>query len=222
MRLTKGLLVGLIAAGLAGCGTSAGPPAASSSSAAPATTGPTSAQASPSGTKTQAGAGAAPAQSTAGPTPAQAGAAGTKTQASPAGKAQASPAGSKSSARDAAAQYYSLYSASQFAASWDLLAPAAKHQVAKAVWVSVHQGCPSAGGGKARVIKFVTVFGNAAIVTQGVAGATTRREIEDVFNYVNGRWGYSPADLSIYHHGSVAADIAAAKAAGFCAAWKDF
>ena len=79
------------------------------------------------------------------------------------------------------------------------------------------RGCPSAGAGKSRTIKAVTVFGNAAIVTEAIAGAAQPGTAEDVFNYANGHWGYSPEDLSIYHHGSVAADIAAAKAAGFCA-----
>jgi glutamyl-tRNA reductase len=32
-----------------------------------------------------------------------------------------------------------------------------------------------------------------------------------------GRWGFIPNDLSYYQHGSVKADIAAAKAAGYCA-----
>lgn len=32
-----------------------------------------------------------------------------------------------------------------------------------------------------------------------------------------GRWGFVPSDLSSYGHGSVKADIAAAKAAGYCA-----
>jgi hypothetical protein len=63
----------------------------------------------------------------------------------------------------------------------------------------------------------VTVFGDAAIVTAKVTGAHARHHIaRDIFNYANGRWGYSPADLSVYLHGSVAADISAAKAAGLC------
>ena len=38
----------------------------------------------------------------------------------------------KAGARAAAAQFYGLYSASQFAASWNLLAPATKRQVSGA------------------------------------------------------------------------------------------
>ena len=81
----------------------------------------------------------------------------------------------------------------------------------------------SAGAGKSRIIKAVTVFGSAAIVTEAIAGAASKLgTAEDVFNYANGHWSYSPGDLSIYHHGSVAADVAAAKAAGFCTGWKIF
>jgi hypothetical protein len=123
----------------------------------------------------------------------------------------------KAGVRAAAAKFYSLYSASQFAASWDLLSPAAQREVPRALWVSVHAGCPALSGGTARVIKSVLVFGNAAIVTETLAGAESQiGKSRDVFNYSDGHWGYAPNDLSVYGHGSVAADIAAAKAQGFC------
>jgi hypothetical protein len=129
----------------------------------------------------------------------------------------------RAGARAAAAQFYRLYSASQFTAFWNLLAPATKRQVPRRVWVSVHDACPDASAGKSRIIKAVTVFGSAAIVTEAIAGAASKLDTaEDVFNYANGRWSYSLGDLSIYHHGSVAADVAAAKAAGFCTGRKIF
>jgi hypothetical protein len=126
----------------------------------------------------------------------------------------------KAGVRAAAAKFYSLYSASQFAASWDLLSPATQREVPRAVWVGVHAGCPSLSGGTDRVIKSVLVFGNAAIVTETLAGAESRLgKKHDVFNYSDGHWGYAPNDLDIYGHGSVAADIVAAKAQGFCTTW---
>lgn len=125
--------------------------------------------------------------------------------------------GTKSGARAAAAEFYRLYSAGQFSASWGLLSPAAKQAVPRAIWTGVHNGCQSAGAGTARVIKSVLVFGNAAIVTETIAGADSRLgEAEDVFNYVNGHWEYTPNNLGIYHHGSVAADILSAKLLGLC------
>lgn len=139
--------------------------------------------------------------------------------------AAASPVSSKlqMSARATAMQFYTLYSASQFAAAWDLLSPPAKAQVPKGTWVSVHQACPGTAAGKSRVIKAVTAFGSAAIVSEGIAGtAATPSTTEDVFNYVSGQWGYSPGEVSVYRHGSTAADVAAAKTAGLCAGWKVF
>lgn len=129
----------------------------------------------------------------------------------------------RAGARAAAARFYGLYSASQFAAFWNLLSPATKQQVSRRVWVGVHNACPDARARRSRTIKAVTVFGNAAIVTEETTGTASRLETtEDVFNYVAGHWSYSPGNLSIYHHGSVAADVTAAKAAGFCAGWKIF
>ncbi len=129
----------------------------------------------------------------------------------------------KAQARAAAMRFYGLYSASRFASSWSLLPPAVQHLVLRRVWVGVHQACPSAGAGEPRVIKAVTVFGTAAIITEAISGATAKADTaEDVFDNVSGRWRYSPQDLSIYQHGSVAADTAAAKAAGFCGGRKLF
>lgn len=126
----------------------------------------------------------------------------------------------KAGVRAAAAKFYSLYSANQLAASWDLLSPGTQRAAPRAVWVGVHARCTSLSGSDGgRVIKSVLLFGNAAIVTETLAGAESRLgEAHDVFNYSDGHWGYAPNDLNIYHHGSVAADIAAAKAQGFCTA----
>ena len=128
MRLWKGLLVSLVAAGLAGCssGTS-GPPAV--------------------------------------PTPTITATASSVPPASPHTKALA---------RAAAEQFYGLYAASQYTALWNLLASTTKHQVSRKAWVGVHEACSSAEAGKSRVIKAVTVFGNAAIVAETVSGAAAR------------------------------------------------
>jgi len=127
----------------------------------------------------------------------------------------------KASARAAAVRFYSLYAASRYTAFWVLLAPATKRQVSRRAWAGVHEACSAARAGKSRVIKAVTVFGNAAIITETVAGASPGTA-EDVFTYIDGRWRYSPQDPGIYHHGSVTADIAAAKAAGLCTSSKVF
>jgi hypothetical protein len=177
MRLSKGLTVGLVAVGLAGCSGGVSPvlSVGSVSPSVVTSTAPPAAPVSPQ---------------------------------------------MKTGARAAATQFYELYSASQFAAFWNLLSPVTKSRVSENTWVSVHDACRPAGAGKSRSIKAVTVFGTAAIVTEVVTGASP--STEDVFSYASGRWSYSPADLSIYGHGSVTADIAAAKAAGLCTGWKIF
>lgn len=124
----------------------------------------------------------------------------------------------QASARTAAEQFYGFYLSGEFASSWELLAPAAKRQIPRNTWVKIHSGCSPDNAGTSGTIKSVTVFGNAAIVSEVITGATsTPHTVEAVFNYANGRWGYSPSDMSVYQHGSVSADVAAARAAGYCA-----
>jgi hypothetical protein len=133
------------------------------------------------------------------------------------------PAGAKAAVQAAAARFDRVYYARRYAASWSLLAPAVRSQVPENVWVGVHNGCASATPGATRVIRSVTVFGTTAIVTEAVSGSHSKRNTaEYVFEYADGSWGYSPVYPGIYHSGSIAADIGAAKAAGLCAGWKSF
>jgi hypothetical protein len=135
--------------------------------------------------------------------------------------ATASPAEPETAAgaRAAAQRFYDLYSASQFAAAWSLLNPQDQLLIPQTTYVAVDTGCPSAAAGLARVIKRVTITGNTAVVVETVAGAlSSLGTVTDVFVYVNGRWGFSyPANvLAVYRHKTIAADIAAARARGFC------
>lgn len=193
MRVPNGLLAGfagLVAVGLVGCSGSPPGPGTIAGPAPPSSTSQT-APAPPKSTATPAG----PPSTQAGPT---------------------EPL-TKAGAKAAAAKFYRLYANGEFAASWDLLTLTARRAIPRATWVRVHARCLSADAGTGRVIKAVLVFGNAAIVTETVEGAASRsRNSHDVFNYAGGHWAYAPNDLTIYHHGSVAADIAAAKAQGFC------
>jgi len=151
--------------------------------------------------------------------PAPAGAAGDQAPAAPAGPAEPK---TRAGARAALVRYERLYLAGRFAATWDLLTPAVKQEVSRDLWVGVHDNCPSAKAGKAR-IRAVTLFGNTAIVTETHPGVVAKRGRNAVvLNYADAHWGYSPGDPGIYQHGSVAANVAAAKAAGFCTGWKDF
>jgi hypothetical protein len=121
-------------------------------------------------------------------------------------------------ARSVAEQYFGLYSAGQFAASYQLLAPSAQRAVSEATWVAVHQGCPAQAARLAYNVSKATLTGNTAIVTVSLAGAAASLGSESqALTYSAGRWGLVPSDLSLYKHGSVRADVAAAKAAGYCA-----
>ena len=151
--------------------------------------------------------------------PAPAGTAGDQALAAPAGPAEPK---TRAGARAALVRYERLYVAGRFAATWDLLTPAVKREVSRDLWVGVHNSCPSAKAGKAR-IRAVTIFGDTAIVAETHPGAAVKRGRNAVvLNYADAHWGYSPGDPGIYQHGSVAANVAAAKAAGFCTGWKDF
>lgn len=135
----------------------------------------------------------------------------------PAAQADHAEAKTQAGARMAAAHFYDLYFEKAFATSWELLSSSAKRQVRKSIWIRVHKSCLSISSGeRAAAIKSVTVFGDAAIVARTIRTHSKNRTVRDVFNYDNGHWVYSPADMSIYHHGSVAADIAAARTAGLC------
>jgi hypothetical protein len=117
----------------------------------------------------------------------------------------------------AAKQYFSYYAAGDFAATWGLLAPSAQREIGEATWVGVHQGCPDPAGVSYRVKGARLTGGVAAVTVAQAEGKTSFGTVAEVFSYSAGRWGFVPEDTSLYRHGSVAADISAAKAEGYCA-----
>jgi len=138
--------------------------------------------------------------------------------ASPAATASAAQPETAAAAQAAAEQYFGLYSAGQFAAAYGLLAPSAQRAVSLATWVAVHRGCPAEAAGLAYKVSKATVTGGTAIVSVSLAGVAASLGSEsEALTYSAGRWGLAPDDLSMYRHGSVKADIDAAKAAGYCA-----
>lgn len=140
------------------------------------------------------------------------------TPTSPAAVASTAQPETAAQATAVAKQYLGLTSASQFAAAWGLLAPSAQRTVSQVTWVAVHQGCPAESAGLAYEVKDTTVTGDTAIVTVSLSGVAASIGSEsEALTYSAGRWGFVPNDLSFYKHGSVKADIAAAKAAGYCA-----
>lgn len=126
----------------------------------------------------------------------------------------------KAGAQAEAVTFFAGYAEGKFATTWSQLSPAVRKRVSRKVWVKVHTACRTKSSGQRRTVQAITVFGTAAIVTSTAPSGTATTE--DVFNYVSGKWRFTPKDMAIYGGKSVSADIRAAKAAGVCASWKGF
>jgi hypothetical protein len=122
-------------------------------------------------------------------------------------------------AQAAAQQFFTFYSAGQWDDAWQYLTAAEKQDAAESVYAAVHRGCPSAAAGIAYDIKSVTLAGQTAVITYSVSGATGTilGSATMPMTWTPTGWGVEPSGMSIYGHGSVGADIAAAKAADDCA-----
>jgi hypothetical protein len=158
---------------------------------------------------------AAAACSSAAPTPP--GPATTATaRASTAATAAARQPETAAAATAAAKQYFGFYSAGDFAATWGLLTPSAQRSIGEAIWVGVHQGCPAPAGVSYRVKGAKLTGGMAAVTVAQAEDKTSMGSVTEAFSYAAGRWGLVPDDSGLYRHGSVKADIAAAKSEGYC------
>jgi hypothetical protein len=140
------------------------------------------------------------------------GAAKSSPQPRPARTAPLSEPTSVAAVRADAADYLSLASAGQFAITYQMLSASARQGITQQAWVAVHQAC----AGTSYKIKQLAVAGKTATVTVGVTGGH-HGTLTETLVYAAGSWGVSPGDLSLYQHGSVSADVAAAKAQGSCA-----
>ena len=122
-----------------------------------------------------------------------------------------------SAVRADADDYLTLYTAGQFAVIYQMLSAPVRQAIDQQAWVAVHQGCLGAAGGMSYKIHHVAVTGTTAVVRVALTGAAKPESATETLVYANGHWGFSPRDLALYQHGSVSADVAAAKAAGGCA-----
>ena len=114
--------------------------------------------------------------------------------------------------------YLTLYTAGQFAIIYQMLSAPARQAISEQAWVAVHRGCPGAAGGMSYRIRHVAVTGKTAMVAVALtAGAAKPENATETLVYAGGHWGFAPRDLGLYRHGSVPADVAAARAAGGCA-----
>ena len=126
--------------------------------------------------------------------------------------------GTAAAVRADADDYLTLYTAGQFAIIYQMLSAPARQAINEQAWVAVHRGCPGATAGMSYKIRHVAVTGKTAVVTVALAGGAAKPEsATETLVYAGGHWGFAPRDLGLYRHGSVPADVAAAKAAGGCA-----
>ena len=93
--------------------------------------------------------------------------------------------------RSDADDYLSLYSAGQYAITYQMLSAAARQAIAEQAWVAVHKGCP--GAGRAYQIAHVVVTGKTAVVTASLPGSGKQGSQAETFVYANGHWAFSPA-----------------------------
>ena len=114
--------------------------------------------------------------------------------------------------------YLTLYTAGQFEITYQMLTAPARQAINQQAWVAVHRDCPGATGGMTYKIRGIAVTGKSALVSVVLTGKAAKPEsAAETLVYSDGHWGFSPRDLGLYRHGSVSADVAAAKAAGGCA-----
>jgi hypothetical protein len=150
-----------------------------------------------------------------------AGTAATATTAPAAATAVATAAGRQpetaAAATAAARQYFDFYSAGDFGAAWGLLTPSAQREIGEATWVGVHQRCPAPAGVSYQVKSAKVTGGRAAVTVAQIEAEKNVGTVTEPFSYSAGRWGFVPEDTSLYRHGSVKADVSAAKAEGYCA-----
>jgi hypothetical protein len=123
------------------------------------------------------------------------------------------PAGAKA----AAVTYFSFYGASQYAATYPLLARASHAIVSERTWVAVHEGCKRESAGLSYKVTHPLVSGTTAVVTVSLAGAAASISSEQAsFTYAGGRWGYDIPDPSVYRHHTARQALAALNAEGEC------
>lgn len=124
-----------------------------------------------------------------------------------------------SAARSAAVRYLSLYSAGQWQAAWPLLASQARRLAPESLWAAFHQECPPQSAGMAYDVEGVTMAGRNAVITYTIPVLKkVYGSAADAMEWTPEGWRveFDSVAVAQYGHGSLKADVAAAKAAGDC------
>lgn len=131
------------------------------------------------------------------------------------GTSQAAPE-TAAAAETAAKNYFALYGAGQYAAIYPMILPADRAQISESVWVRLHQKCRNPAASHEQVTHPV-LSGMVAVVTislPGVIASLSKAKV--TFTYSSGTWYYTPSDMSIYAHHTLAQAVSAATAAALC------
>lgn len=125
----------------------------------------------------------------------------------------------KAAARSAAVNYMTLYSAGQWQSTWPMLTAADQRLVPEGLYTAFHDACPSQVAGMQYEVTHVTLAGRTAVYAYTVPLLASMGSVTDTETWTAGGWRMEldPDSLGVYGHGSVKADVKAAKAAGDCA-----
>jgi hypothetical protein len=122
----------------------------------------------------------------------------------------------------AAGRLLGYYAAGRFGQAWDMLTVPVQQQVPRATWNGFYGGC-FAVTGVTYTVRQAVIRDPASAEVIAVVAVSTRGDgpppgypLTLAFDYDGNRWRYQPNSTAIWGHGSVAADLAAARAAGVC------
>jgi hypothetical protein len=125
----------------------------------------------------------------------------------------------ESAAKAAAINFLTLYSAGQWQATWPLLTAQDQRLVPESLYTAFHAACPSHVAGMQYEVTHVTLAGKTAVFAYTVPLMASMGSVTDVETWTPRGWRteLDSDSLGVYGHGSLKADLKAAKAAGDCA-----
>jgi hypothetical protein len=120
-------------------------------------------------------------------------------------------------ARQRAAQYLALYSAGQWAAAYEYIAPGLDKNISKEIWVGVHDACTNPSAGQTYLVSHGLQPVGLVDFSVSPAGAASALGTKQIYmTYSGGQWYYDPSNGWIYFGHSLSHAIAKAKGQGLC------
>jgi len=120
-------------------------------------------------------------------------------------------------AQQRATQYLALYSAGQWAAAYEYIAPGLDKNISKQVWVGVHDACKNPSVGPTYLVSHGLQPVGLVDFSVSPAGAASTLGTKQIYmTYSGGQWYYDPSNGWIYFGRSLSHAIAKAKGQGLC------